>query len=209
MKILGNFSGPASQCRATGLTKRTDEELYRRVKKGDRQALVELYERREPGLYRYALYSSGSRSVAEEVTQEIFLRLIGGGVPFDEQRGSLEAYLYGVARNLMRFRPPPLALEDAGDPATGEDVLRELIADQRTAALVDAVRELPAGYRDAVVLCDLEERSYEEAARLMGCPVGTVRSRLHRARALLAARLKWLESGGSRREARRERRVAT
>ena len=59
----------------TGLRKRTDEELYRLVRKGDRGALAELYERREPGLYRYAFYASGSRTVAEEVTQDIFLRL--------------------------------------------------------------------------------------------------------------------------------------
>lgn len=177
------------------MRKRTDEELYRLVKKGDRGALGELYERREPGLYRYALYASGSKAVAEEVTQEIFLRLIGQAIPFDEQRGSLEAYLYGVARNLLRVRPPALGLEDAAEPATDEDPLRDLIDDQRMAALLAAVRELPAGYRDAVVLCDLEERSYEETARLMGCPVGTVRSRLHRARALLTARLRWLGAG--------------
>jgi RNA polymerase sigma-70 factor (ECF subfamily) len=174
----------------TGLRKRTDEELYKQVRKGDRGALAELYERREPGLYRYALYVSGSRTVAEEVTQEIFLRLIGPGIPFDERRGSLEAYLHGVARNLLRMRPPALGLEEVEEPATNEDALRDLIDDQRTAALLEAVRELPAAYRDAVVLCDLEERSYEEAARTMGCPVGTVRSRLHRARGLLTAKLK-------------------
>jgi RNA polymerase sigma-70 factor (ECF subfamily) len=212
VEISGNFFSSPTQCRITGLRKSTDEELYRRLKNGDRDALVELYERREPGLYRYALYASGSRSVAEEVTQEVFLRLIGGGVPFDERRGTLEAYLYGVARNLMRMRPVPIAVpldaEGAGDRAAEEDTLGGLISDQRTAALLAAVRELPAGYQDAVVMCDLEERSYEEAARLMNCAVGTVRSRLHRARALLAARLKGLESGGTRREAR-ERRVAT
>jgi RNA polymerase sigma-70 factor (ECF subfamily) len=174
----------------TGLKKLTDEELYRRVRKGDRRALEELYERREPGLYRYAFYVSGSRTAAEEVTQEIFLRLIGPGIPFDEQKGSLEAYLYGVARNMLRMRPPALALEEVDEPVTKEDALRDLIEDQRTAALMEAVQDLPAGYRDAVVLCELEERSYEEAARLMGCPVGTVRSRLHRARGLLMAKLK-------------------
>ncbi len=212
VKMIGNFFRPDSQCRVTGLRKTTDEELYRRVKNGDRDALVELYERREPGLYRYAFYASGCRSVAEEITQEVFLRLIGGGVPFDERRGSLEAYLYGVARNLIRTRRPsvvPLDAEEAGDPASEEDTLRGLIADERTAALADAVQQLPPVYRDAVVLCDLEERSYEEAARLMNCAVGTVRSRLHRARGLLAAKLKWLENGESRQVPRRERRVAT
>ena len=93
----------------TGLKNRSDDDLYRAVRKGDRGALGELYERREPGLYRYALYVSGSRAVAEEVTHDIFLRLIGPGVPFDEKRGSLEAYLYGVARNLLRMRPPLLS----------------------------------------------------------------------------------------------------
>jgi RNA polymerase sigma-70 factor (ECF subfamily) len=188
----------------TGLKHRSDEDLYRAVRKGDRGALGELYERREPGLYRYALYASGSRAVAEEVTHDIFLRLIGPGVTFDEQRGSLEAYLYGVARNLLRARPRVLNLDEADEPATDEDALRSLIAGERSAALLAAVRELPAGYRDAVLLCDLEEKSYEEAARLMGCPVGTVRSRLHRARALLSARLKWLRGAG-----RGERQVTT
>jgi RNA polymerase sigma-70 factor (ECF subfamily) len=76
------------------------------------------------------------------------------------------------------------------DRASAQDVLGDLINNERTAALYAAVRELPEQYRDAVVLCDLEEKSYEETARLMKCPVGTVRSRVHRARMLLAARLK-------------------
>jgi RNA polymerase sigma-70 factor (ECF subfamily) len=66
-----------------------------------------------------------------------------------------------------------------------------------TAALYATLRQLPEPYRDAVVLCDLEERSYEDAARLMGCAVGTVRSRLHRARALLAARLRPLTASSA------------
>ena len=72
------------------------------------------------------------------------------------------------------------------------DILGEIILDEKMMALRQAVRELPESYRDAVVLCDLEERNYDEAAQLMGCPIGTVRSRLHRARALLAAKLKRL-----------------
>jgi RNA polymerase sigma-70 factor (ECF subfamily) len=90
----------------------------------------------------------------------------------------------------LRLRPTALGLEDIDEPATDEDALRDLIDDQRTAALIEAVQELPAAYRDAVVLCDLEERSYEDAARIINCPVGTVRSRLHRARGLLAAKMR-------------------
>ncbi|HTP85979.1 MAG TPA: RNA polymerase sigma factor [Bryobacteraceae bacterium] len=166
----------------------TDEEIYRRMRGGDRSALAELYERLAGRIHRYALYTSGRRQMAEEVTQEVFLRLMGSGGRFDQSRGSVEAYAYGLARNLLRRMPKTVsALSE--EPFSGGDLLDELIDDERTAALYEALAELPVGYRDVVVFCDLEERSYEEAARLMQCPVGTVRSRLHRARQLLAAKL--------------------
>lgn len=168
----------------------SDEQLYRQMRKGDQHAFAELYQRREPALHRYALHMSGNRLVAEEVTHEVFLRLMGPETGFDARRGSLEAYLYGVARNLVRVTWRDRSVEQTGDPAAEHDILGDLIRNEMTAALYAALRQLPDAYRDAVVFCDLEERSYEDAARLMGCPVGTVRSRLHRARTLLAARLK-------------------
>ncbi len=168
----------------------SDEELYRRTRKGDQLAFAELYTRREPGLYRYALHMTGSCSVAEEVTHEAFLRLIGPDAGFDARRGPLEAYLCGVARNLIRVTRREKSGGSPRDLAGAHDILGDLIQDEMTAALYATLRQLPEPYRDAVVLCDLEERSYEDAARLMGCAVGTVRSRLHRARALLAVRLR-------------------
>jgi RNA polymerase sigma-70 factor (ECF subfamily) len=168
----------------------TDEELYRRTRKGDRKAFAELYQRRAPSLCRYALHVSGSHTAAEEVAHEVFLRLIRPDAGFDAGRGPLEAYLYGMARNLIRVMRRHQTVEEIGDTAAEHNILGDLIRDERTAALHAALRELPHHYRDAVILCDLEERSYEDVARLMGCPVGTVRSRLHRARMLLAARLK-------------------
>ena len=171
---------------------RTDEELFGLMKKGDRQAFAELYERREPALYRYAMHMSGSPSAAGEIAQEVFVQLMGSNTRFDERRGSLEAWMYGVARNLVRVYRRKGPVEVPVDQAFEPDILGELINRENVAALRAALRELPDRYRDAVVLCDLEERNYDEAARLMGCPVGTVRSRLHRARALLAAKLKRL-----------------
>ena len=179
----------SAQCSVTAGMRPSDEELYRRMRSGEKSALAELYERLGPRIYRYALYASGSQPVAEEVTQETFLRLIDAGVRFDEQRGSLEAYLYGLARNLLRGMFRATGTDSDEEPISSDDLLGELIDDERTAALYEALAELPARYRDAVVLCDLEERSYEDAARLMQCPVGTVRSRLHRARLLLSAKL--------------------
>ena len=198
----GNFLIAFRQCSVSAGMRPTDEELYRRMRGGDKSALAELYERLGARIYRYALYAAGCRSVAEEVAQEVFLRLIEPGGRFSEERGSLEAYLYGLARNLLRGMPRPASAANETETFSDENLLAELIDDERTAALYEALAELPAGYRDAVVLCDLEERSYEEAARLMQCPTGTVRSRLHRARLLLSAKLTPLRASSFQASAR-------
>jgi len=169
---------------------RSDEELYRLMKKGDRDAFGELYERRGPALRRYALHMSGSPAAAEEVAHEVFIQLMRANTNFDDRKGSLEGWMYGVARNLVRVIRRKGPVEEPVDQAFRHDILGDLINAEALTALHAALRELPVLYRDAVVLCDLEEKSYEESARVMGCPVGTVRSRLHRARGLLAAKLK-------------------
>jgi len=179
----------------------TDEELYRRLRGGDKSALAELYERHEGALYRYALCMSGSRITAEETVQDVFCRLMAGAGRFDAKLGSLEAWLYGVARNLVRRcdrsrRRGSAGVDTVTEAASPGDLLGDLLDDERTASLYEALDELPPRYREVVVLCDLEERSYEAVARLLECPVGTVRSRLHRARLLLSARLAPLKSAG-------------
>jgi RNA polymerase sigma-70 factor (ECF subfamily) len=137
---------------------------------------------------------SGSPAIAEEVSNEVFVQLMAPSARFDEARGSLESFLYGIARNLVRMvrRQGPVA--EMVDRPFDPDILGELIGNETTAALHRTLRELPERYREVIVLCDLEERSYEEVARLIGRPVGTVRSRLHRARALLSAKLKRLNT---------------
>lgn len=180
---------------STGKSMQTsDEELYRRMRKGDRDAFATLYERRSPALYRYALHMSGSSVTAEEVAHEVFVQLMGPALRFDESRGTLESYLYGVARNLVRVVRRQGPVEEALDRAFDHDIVGGLIQDEHMSALHRALRDLPDRYRDVVILCDLEEKTYEEVARLIGRPVGTVRSRLHRARALLAMKLKWMNT---------------
>ena len=75
------------------------------MKKGDKQAFAELYERREPALYRYALHMTSNAASAEEIAQEVFVQLMAANTRFDETRGSLEGWMYGVARNLIRVLP--------------------------------------------------------------------------------------------------------
>ncbi len=177
----------------SALIQQTDEQLFRLMKKGDKRAFAELYERREPALHRYAMHMTGSSQSAEEIAHEVFVQLMSAHTRFDEERGSLEAWMYGVARNLIRALRRKNAYSALGEPAEPvfeHNILGSLIDGETVAALHAAISELPDGYREAVVLCDLEERNYDEAAQLAGCPVGTIRSRLHRARGLLAAKLR-------------------
>ena len=168
---------------------------------GDEEALALLYRRRQGSVYRFALQMSGSKPMAEDVTQEVFLFLMREGHVFDPARGSLSAFLLGVARNhvLRRMRVDqfmtPIGDDDDDEAvfvATGTD-LRPLddLARAETIELVRrAVLSLPPKYREVVVLCELQDVSYGEAAEILGCAIGTVRSRLHRARALLLAKLR-------------------
>src|ERR1051326_8372999 len=82
----------------------TDEELLMLMRSGDEQAFVTLYRRRQAGIYRFALHMSGSVSVAEDTTQEVFLALIRDECGYDPERGTLAGYLFGIARKLVLRR---------------------------------------------------------------------------------------------------------
>ncbi len=176
----------------------TDEELLFRIRSGDEDAFLDLYHRRQAGLYRFALHMSGSKPAAEDITQEVFLALLRDGCSFDPERGTLAGYLFGVARKLVlrqanRLRAD-LALDEDSDEtlpefAVQDDPLEDLTHREGIDALRRAVHSLPRRYREAIVLCDLEEVDYADAAAALGCPIGTVRSRLHRARGLLLDKL--------------------
>jgi RNA polymerase sigma-70 factor (ECF subfamily) len=169
---------------------------------GDEEAFDALYNRREGLVYQYALRMSGSVALAEDVTQDVFMALIRRGHLFDPARGTLTKYLLGMTRNrvltlLQRERSFVPLMEEEGEEeiALAEsmivraDPVVEISRDERVEAVRQAVQALPLHYREVVVLCSLEEMSYEEAANVIGCPVGTVRSRLNRARALLVEKL--------------------
>jgi RNA polymerase sigma-70 factor (ECF subfamily) len=184
-----------------------DHELLRRIRSGDRVAFATVYQRCQGPVYRFVLHMSGSRTLAEDVTQETFMSIIAEQCSFDDSRGTLEGYLMGVARNKVLRRmekdgayvPFPTESDDRSGAtvALGNGHMRfltvmpaDLVREEMIDRVRDAVMSLPASYREVVVLCDLQEMKYEEAAGVLDCAVGTVRSRLHRARALLMEKLR-------------------
>jgi RNA polymerase sigma-70 factor (ECF subfamily) len=141
----------------------------------------------------------------------VFLSLLDSNSRFDPALGSFSSYVYGIARNhLLRrmsreyiFTPIAGAGEEADqgfheEPGRSSDPLGELTLQEMREALYRAIAALPLRYREVVVLCELEELKYGEAARVIGCPEGTVRSRLHRARTLLLQKLHEKEQKDSR-----------
>ena len=179
-----------------------DETLWQRVRAGDEEAFTRLYHGLYGRVYRFAWQMCGAAALAEDVAQEVFLILLRKSDLYDPQRGALANYLLRIARNEVLRRlgrdRALVGLEDemqaeeeqlAGQLSEQPDPLAELLRGEEVEAVRQAVLALPLHYREVVVLCELEELNYAAAAALLDCAVGTVRSRLHRARALLRERL--------------------
>jgi len=170
---------------------RIDARLLADIAAGAEQAFVELYRRRHKDVYRFAFAMAKSRSFAQDVTQEVFLNVLENASRFDGAKGSARAWLFGCARyvTLDRLRLERRWTDDMPADVATHDSDERLAADQRVERLHAAIARLPVEFRETLVLCELHELTYAETARVLDCPVGTVRSRLHRARALLAAML--------------------
>jgi RNA polymerase sigma-70 factor (ECF subfamily) len=181
-----------------------DDVLLRRAAKGDEEAFTLLYRRHQAAMYRFALRMTGSAWAAEEILQDVFMILVRDPKKYDAARGTLGGFLYGVTRNrvlkYLERLPRETPLEEKNEDGSGSGIV---LQDSSTPAIWAekrermrqvraAVLDLPTEFREAVVLCELEEMSYEEAAKVAGCPIGTIRSRLHRGRALLMAKLEML-----------------
>ena len=174
--------------------------LLARMKQGDESAFTALYRRHRDGVYRFALLYCGSPAAAGDVTQETFLHLITQPGQFDHTRGTVGAWLCGVARNMarrhMNVREEPTEPERLADDAAPHEAhvdhdtpLERVLRAESAEQVRRAIARLAPHYRDVLVLCEISELSYAEAAQVCGIDIGTVRSRLSRARAELARRL--------------------
>ncbi|MFI0819269.1 RNA polymerase sigma factor [Streptomyces sp. NPDC021098] len=170
------------------------EGLRERIRAGDREAFAELYEEHARSVYNHAFRLTGDWSVAEEVMGDTFLDAWRGRRQLEPGDGSLKPWLLGVATNKARNanrgigrrlaflarRPAPAPVADFAEEAAGRiDDARQL------AAVREVYGRLRRGEQEVLALCVWSGLDYAQAAEAMGIPVGTVRSRLSRARARL------------------------
>jgi RNA polymerase sigma-70 factor (ECF subfamily) len=188
-----------------------EAQLVDRLKQRDESAFLQLYDRHRRSVYWFLVHMTGSVAAAEDLTQGVFVAILekidsGTIGRFDSGKGAFEGYLLGIARNLAREERRKTyrfaSLESIFEAPEWQRFLdkfcREnqiqnaetlLAAQSDLKLLYGAILDLPHPYRETIVLCSLQEKSYQQAAVILQCSEGTVASRLHRAKALLAAKM--------------------
>jgi RNA polymerase sigma-70 factor (ECF subfamily) len=187
-------------------------ELGERLKQRDELAFMSLYDLHRSTVFRFLMHMTGSIAAAEELTQEVFVVILdamcaGSVGQFDPKKGTLEGYLLGIARNLARSEQRRMhrliSWDNVAETPEWERLLNTMFQENRNSdmatlmasrselrVLYRAIQDLPQHYREVVVLCGLQEKSYKDAALILRCSEGTVASRMNRAKAILAARLR-------------------
>ena len=180
-----------------------EAELLRKAGQGDEAAFLLLYERHRTPVFRFACRVLGAAPLAEDVTQESFLAVLRRPEGFQPGRASLRTYLCAIARHLALKQLRRLGQETTTDdpPESPEgprevDPLTRVLDDEAAEAVRKAVADLPPLQREVVVLFEYEDMSLAETAAICDIDVGTVKSRLHRARARLRRTLQPLLGSG-------------
>jgi RNA polymerase sigma-70 factor (ECF subfamily) len=196
-----------------------DASLADATAHGDADAARELYRRHCHAILRFAMAMTNNRTAAEDIVHDTFVELLHRPRNYDPARGSIRAFLYGIARHRIanwarRAAPPPPEAEDdvqlsevTAEPAelaaaTQAGTLEDPTPEDQTERAQElellrmAIGALPLAYREVIAWCDLKEVPYALVADILGCPIGTVRSRLHRARTLLAETFRSLQRRG-------------
>jgi RNA polymerase sigma-70 factor (ECF subfamily) len=186
----------------------SDDALLERVAHGDTDAFTALYRRYERPVFAVLLRFGGQRALAEEWLQEAFTRVWLAAKSHDPARGAVRPWIYAIALNTARtqvgrkrHRTPHVSIDESGmdlpDAKGGEPVLSARLDQQKqSAALADALLELPDYLREVVVLRCSRELTFAEIAEATGAPLGTIKSRFHRAMLALRVRLGGREGRG-------------
>jgi RNA polymerase sigma-70 factor (ECF subfamily) len=162
----------------------SDGELLARVDARDSDALAALYDRHAGLSLALARRILGSRSEAEEITQEVFLQVWKGPVRYDPERGRFSSWLYTMVRNRsvdrLRSRRAPAAPLEAtrGLAADVDDPEQDAAGAERRRSVLSALARLPSEQRTALELCYYEGLTHREIAERLGEPLGTIKSRI-------------------------------
>jgi len=144
-----------------------------------------IFNEHKDAVYRFAWRMSGSAVVAEDISQDVFVSLLRQPNRFDQGRGSMRAFLYGITRNIVlkRWRDETRWEELVDTEFSSHETGLQRIESRETGEIVgEAVRSLPLLQREVLILAEYEEMSIEEIAAAVESETGTVKSRLHRAR---------------------------
>lgn len=183
----------------------SDHALLQAVANGDLAGFEALYERYSARVYRFSLAVSGSRSLAEDATQETFVQVMQTADRFEQERSATAiGWIYGICRNqlrpLLRHAQRHVNPQDEGSNQGNDAAEPDASASctelgahyewSRSAEVIaEAICSLPIEQREVLALCGLQELDYQSAATILAIPVGTVRSRLSRSRQALRCAL--------------------
>jgi len=166
----------------------TDEQLIDWVARGDASCLGTLFERHNKAVYRFCLQMTGHRAQAEDLTQEIFLRILRKASSF-RASGSFKAWMFNIARNItfdylraMRRRGNTAPVDENMEPMIEHRTAEQAASgSQGVDVLQQALARLPAAVQEIIWLGRFEFDSYEDLGQALGCKSGTARVRMHRA----------------------------
>ncbi len=194
---------PVVAAAAAPVVRDADADLMARVKNGDRDAFAQLVDRYKDPLVGYIARLTGDHGRAEDIAQETFVRLFQHAARYKEQ-GRLSHLLYRIAGNLLRSeerRARRWRIVRAKAPVNGHAAVlspqTEVLRSEAQRQVARALAQLPIKHRIPLVLREVEEWSYEDIAAATGCPEGTVKSRINRARQQLKEQLAAYWNGGA------------
>ncbi|MEW6208090.1 MAG: sigma-70 family RNA polymerase sigma factor [Acidobacteriota bacterium] len=175
----------------------SDAELVQRCQQGDQAAWAEVVRQFSRRVYNLAYRFTASHAAAEDLTQEVFIRVYRSLNQYDPTLGDLSNWLMRLARNLIiddyrkRQRTPTDSSDDLADheyhlPASSDSPQRALERQERRLQVLAAINKLSPDLRECVILRDIEELSYQDIVDLLQIPEGTVKSRINRGRIELA-----------------------
>jgi len=183
---------------------KTEAELLKEARQGKEPAFLTIYDSHRDSVFRFAYRMLGSVAAAEDITHDCFLSLLQKPHLFNPDRASLRTYLCAAARNLVwkQLRRQGLEtdvaeVDEARDSARQNSPYEDLRSSEIAEGVHQAIASLPPLQREAVLLFEFEELSLSDAAAVAQTDIGTIKSRLHRARQRLRGLLTcWIESGG-------------